>query len=76
MNVFNNMFANNVSAHEGGGVSLNDATSVRFFNNTVMKNIPRRPRRPATDCRYRQACRHRQQCSTASDAPVRLTGLQ
>jgi SdrD B-like protein/IPT/TIG domain-containing protein len=39
MNVYNNMFVNNVSAHEGGGVALDDATGVRFFNNTVMKNI-------------------------------------
>jgi hypothetical protein len=38
-NVFNNMIVNNISTHEGGGVSLNDAPDVRFFNNTVMKNI-------------------------------------
>ncbi|NLF15601.1 MAG: hypothetical protein GX597_27755 [Anaerolineaceae bacterium] len=38
-NVFNNMIVNNVSTHEGGGVSLNDAPDVRFYNNTVMKNI-------------------------------------
>jgi len=39
MNVFNNFIVNNVSTHEGGGVSLNDAPNVRFFNNTVMKNL-------------------------------------
>jgi len=38
-NVYNNIIVNNVSTHEGGGVSLNDAPDVRFFNNTVMKNI-------------------------------------
>jgi hypothetical protein len=37
--VYNNVIANNVSTHEGGGVSLNDAPDVRFYNNTVMKNI-------------------------------------
>ena len=39
MNVYNNMIVNNVSTHEGGGASLNDAPNVRFFNNTVMKNL-------------------------------------
>jgi hypothetical protein len=38
-NVYNNFFVNNVSTHEGGGVSLNDAPSVRVYNNTIMKNI-------------------------------------
>lgn len=38
MNVFNNMIVNNVSLHEGGGVALDDASNVRFFNNTVMHN--------------------------------------
>jgi hypothetical protein len=38
-NVYNNLIVNNVSSHEGGGISLNDAPNVRFFNNTVMKNI-------------------------------------
>lgn len=38
-NVYNNIIVNNVSTHEGGGISLNDAPNVRFFNNTVMKNI-------------------------------------
>jgi hypothetical protein len=37
--VHDNMFVNNVSTHEGGGVSLNDAPDVRFYNNTVMKNV-------------------------------------
>ncbi len=39
MNVYNNMIVNNVSMHEGGGVALDDASKVRFYNNTVMKNI-------------------------------------
>jgi hypothetical protein len=38
-NVYNNMFLNNISTHEGGGVSLNDAPDVRFYNNTVAKNV-------------------------------------
>ena len=38
MNVFNNMIVNNVSMHEGGGVALDDASNVRFYNNTVMHN--------------------------------------
>ncbi len=38
-NVYNNMIVNNVSTHEGGGVALDDAPNVRFYNNTVMKNI-------------------------------------
>ena len=38
MNVYNNMIVNNVSMHEGGGVALDDASNVRFFNNTVMNN--------------------------------------
>jgi hypothetical protein len=39
MNVYDNLIANNVSTHEGGGVALNDAPNVRFYSNTVMKNI-------------------------------------
>ena len=39
MNVYNNMLVNNVSTHEGGGIALDDAPNVRFYNNTVMKNI-------------------------------------
>jgi hypothetical protein len=38
-NVYNNIVVNNVSSHEGGGVALDDAPNVRFYNNTVMKNI-------------------------------------
>jgi len=37
--VYDNIIVNNISSHEGGGVSLNDAPDVRFYNNTVMKNI-------------------------------------
>ena len=39
MNVYDNFIVNNVSTHEGGGVGINDAPNVRFFNNTVMKNL-------------------------------------
>ncbi len=39
MDVYNNMIVNNVSTHEGGGVALDDTTHVRFYNNTVMKNL-------------------------------------
>ena len=35
----NNTIVNNVSTHEGGGVSLNDAPDVRVVNNTIMKNV-------------------------------------
>ena len=38
-NVYNNIIVNNISTHEGGGVALNDTPDVRFFNNTVMKNL-------------------------------------
>ena len=38
MNVYNNMIVNNIATHEGGGVALDDASNVRFFNNTVMNN--------------------------------------
>ena len=39
MNVVNNTIVNNVSTHEGGGISLNDAPYVHIVNNTVMKNL-------------------------------------
>lgn len=39
MNVVNNLIVNNVSTHEGGGVSINDTTNVRVVNNTIMKNV-------------------------------------
>ena len=39
MDVYNNFIVNNVSTHEGGGIALNDTPDVRFFNNTVMKNL-------------------------------------
>jgi hypothetical protein len=39
MNVRNNIVVNNVSTHESGGVSLNDAPNVRFYNNTIMKDL-------------------------------------
>ncbi len=39
MNVYNNFIVNNISTHEGGGIALDDAPDVRFYNNTVMKNI-------------------------------------
>jgi hypothetical protein len=37
--VYNNIIVNNISTHEGGGISLNDAPDVRIYNNTIMKNI-------------------------------------
>jgi hypothetical protein len=39
MNINNNVIADNLSTHEGGGVALDDASNVRFINNTVAKNI-------------------------------------
>ncbi len=39
INVYNNTIVNNVSTHEGGGVAMDDAPNVRFYNNTVMKNL-------------------------------------
>lgn len=38
-NVYNNIIVNNISTHEGGGVAIDNAPNVRFFNNTVMRNI-------------------------------------
>lgn len=38
-NVFNNFIVNNISTHEGGGIAIDDAPSVRIYNNTIMKNI-------------------------------------
>ncbi len=38
-NVYNNFIVNNISTHEGGGVAIDNAPNVRFYNNTVMKNI-------------------------------------
>ncbi len=39
INITNNTIANNVSAHEGGGLALDDATFVNVVNNTVARNI-------------------------------------
>ncbi|NJM42111.1 MAG: hypothetical protein HC853_15855 [Anaerolineae bacterium] len=39
VNIFNNFIVNNIGTHEGGGVALDDAANVKFFNNTVMKNL-------------------------------------
>ena len=33
------MIVNNISTHEGGGVAIDNAPNVRFYNNTVMKNL-------------------------------------
>ena len=49
INVYNNIIVNNVSAHEGGGVALDDATNLRFFNNTVMKNMTTADRAATSD---------------------------
>ncbi len=37
--ITNNTIANNVSAHEGGGLALDDAVFVNIANNTVVKNL-------------------------------------
>jgi len=37
--ITNNTIANNVSAHEGGGLALDDAAFVNVANNTVARNI-------------------------------------
>ncbi|MGB8649718.1 MAG: IPT/TIG domain-containing protein [Mycobacteriales bacterium] len=37
--ITNNTIANNVSAHEGGGIALDDAAFVNIVNNTVAKNL-------------------------------------
>jgi hypothetical protein len=37
--ITNNMVANNVSAHEGGGIALDDAPFVTIANDTVAKNL-------------------------------------
>ncbi len=39
INITNNTVANNVSAHEGGGIALDDAAFVNIVNNTVAKNL-------------------------------------
>jgi len=39
MLVQNNIIANNVSTHEGGGVALDDTSNVTLVNNTIVKNI-------------------------------------
>ena len=39
IDVVNNIIANNISAHEGGGIALDDSTNVHIVNNTVVKNI-------------------------------------
>jgi uncharacterized protein (DUF779 family) len=86
-NVYNNIIANNVSTHEGGGVSLNDAPDVRFYNNTVMKNITTATamtsngwrRRPAfllssnSNC-CRPRCRRRADLQRPADVQQHLLG--
>jgi hypothetical protein len=39
MDIYNNIIADNMSTHEGGGIALDDASNVRFINNTVARNI-------------------------------------
>jgi hypothetical protein len=39
IDIVNNMITNNVSAHEGGGIAIDDAPDVRIVNNTIAKNI-------------------------------------
>ncbi len=37
--VSNNIIANNLSTHEGGGIALDDSTDVSVVNDTIVKNI-------------------------------------
>jgi hypothetical protein len=39
IDITNNTIANNVSAHEGGGIAIDDAAFVNVVNNTVAKNL-------------------------------------
>ena len=39
MNVFDNIIANNVATHEGGGIAIDNTPDVRIVNNTIVKNI-------------------------------------
>ncbi|MEO9240501.1 MAG: IPT/TIG domain-containing protein [Jatrophihabitantaceae bacterium] len=39
ISITNNTVANNVSAHEGGGIALDDAPFVNIVNNTIAKNL-------------------------------------
>ena len=39
MTVTNNIIANNVATHEGGGVAIDDTPNVDFMDNTVVRNI-------------------------------------
>ncbi len=39
IDITNNTIANNVSAHEGGGLALDDAVFVNVVNNTIAKNL-------------------------------------
>ena len=43
--ISNNTVANNISAHEGGGIALDDAAFVDIVNNTVMQATSPRPPR-------------------------------
>ena len=39
MNVNDNIIANNVATHEGGGIAIDDTPRVEIVNNTIVKNI-------------------------------------
>jgi hypothetical protein len=39
IDIVNNMITNNVSAHEGGAISMDDAPVVNIINNTIAKNL-------------------------------------
>jgi len=39
MEVSNNIIANNVATHEGGGIAIDDTPNVRIVSNTIVKNV-------------------------------------
>jgi hypothetical protein len=39
IDIVNNMITNNTSAHEGAGISMDDAPVVNIINNTIAKNL-------------------------------------
>ena len=54
--ITNNTIANNVSAHEGGGLALDDAAFVNMVNNTVARNITTATAVTSDGSRPQRAC--------------------